>query len=172
MPAGGYLDITFTVDGVDTVQRKFVTFAASLSTLKPAWEEIGGDVRADFALNMIGEGWLFNKTATGRAAEWAPLAESTAKERVRLGYGGDHPILWRTGLLGESLATAGAAGNLTEIGDWEARFGTDIPYGRFHQLGTSRMPARPIVGLTRDRKAAVVRRLRDYIFEQIKKAGL
>lgn len=172
MPAGGMLDITFTVDGVDTVERAFVTFNASLSTLKPAWELIGGDVRADFMQNMIGEGWLFNKTGSGRAAEWAPLAPSTVAERIRLGYGGDHPILWRTGALGESLAIEGAAGNLSDIQDWSAAFGTQIPYGRFHQTGTRRMPARPIVGLTRDRKAGVVRRLRDYIFEQIKKAGL
>ena len=168
-PGGGMLEITFTVDGIDKVERRFVTFGHAFSTLKPAWDLIGQDVRADFMQNMIGEGWLFNKTASGRAAQWAPLAASTVAERVRLGYGGEHPILWRTGMLGESLAMAGAPGNISEVGDWEARFGTDIPYGRFHQLGTRRMPARPIVGLTRDRKAAVVRRLRDYLFEQIQK---
>lgn len=164
--AGGFLDITFTVDGVDEVRQKFVTWGKAIQDLTPAWQLVGDDVRADFMLNMIGEGALF-----GGKGGWAPLAASTLREKARLGYGA-MPILWRTGTLGNSLAVKGAEGNVNIVTPGGVTLGTDVAYAHFHQDGTERMPARKVVGLTRQRKSGVVKRLGDYIREQARAAGL
>lgn len=162
--AGGFLDITFSVDGVDEVRQSFVTWGKAIEDLTPAWQAVADDVRADFMLNMIGEGSLF-------AGGWAPLAESTLTEKRRAGYGA-MPILWRSGDLGESLVTAGAEGNVSIIGPDGVTLGTAIRYASFHQQGTTKMPARKIVGLTWQRKSGVVKRLGDYVREQARAAGL
>lgn len=167
--AGGFLDITFTVDGLDEVRRSFVTWGKAIEDLTPAWQDVADDVRADFALNMIGEGALFG--GDGGKGGWAPLSPRTVREKARAGYGA-MPILWRRGTLGESLAIKGAEGNVSVVTATGVTLGTDIPYAHYHQEGTRKMPARKIVGLTWQRKAGVVKRLADYVREQARAAGL
>lgn len=97
------------------------------------------------------------KRFSGEGPGWAPLAESTVAERVRLGIGGDHPILNRSGAkesgrkggqLRRSLTTKGAKGAVFEPEIDGVFMGTRDPIAGFHQEGTTKMPARPIVDLT------------------------
>lgn len=177
--------LTITISGGETIERKvrqFATFGKLVSAegLIPVWTQIGEDLLADFGSNFIGEGRLaFSATPTGRAkagfggrSGWPQLAPSTVAERKRLGIGGAHPILWRTGTLAESLMERDAAGNIFEVTPRGVKVGSSIFYAGWHQDGTPHMPARPIVGLTRNRQTALVKRLNDYIFEQVKQAGL
>jgi len=71
---------------------------------------------------------------------WAPLAPSTIAAK------GHNRILYETGALEESL-TSGGGDAIREVFDRGLVFGTSTEYAIFHQEGTSRMPARPPVGM-------------------------
>ncbi len=172
----GIVNLSVQVDGQE-IEQKFATWGASISDLSPAFEQIAGDLRADFMQNMIAEGGYFGGTRSYLGAAggaWQPLRPGTVRERERLGYGGEHPILWRTGLLARSLAEQGAAGNVSEIGAMSMTVGSDLPYAVFHQRGRrdGKMPARPIVGLSWNRRSGIVRRIGDFIREKARIAGL
>ena len=72
---------------------------------------------------------------------WAPLADSTMKEKTRLGYVGrlsaDDP-LYRTGEMRDSLEH--------KTGDLETEIGTFSEIAPFHEFGTDKMPPRPFLG--------------------------
>lgn len=72
--------------------------------------------------------------------EWPELAESTIAEKERLGYPTPHP-LERTGLLRESISSEAKREGNAVVGIVAS---TD-PVMSFHEFGTSRMPARPVL---------------------------
>ena len=45
----------------------------------------------------------------------------------------------------------------------EVRIGTPVGYGKFHQLGTSRMPARAFLGLTESDKGELEHIINDFV---------
>lgn len=79
---------------------------------------------AEEALALVAEG--FSKEQAPSGARWAPL-------KVRRGK-----ILQDTGRLRASFHRKTIAGNRVTIGP-------GVAYARYHQTGTSRMPARPMV---------------------------
>jgi phage gpG-like protein len=50
------------------------------------------------------------------------------------------------------MVVRGAMGNVTDITPNSLTLGTAISYARYHQTGTSRMPMRKIIELTKDQK--------------------
>jgi phage gpG-like protein len=84
----------------------------------------------------------FNSSADPQTDEnWAPR-----KGRY------PHPILIKTGRLMQA-ATGGGAGAIQEVAPKRLTIGVStasVPYGRFHQAGAGKMPARPFVGATPD----------------------
>jgi len=74
----------------------------------------------------------FDRRGRSTGEAWAPR-----KRRYR------HPILEKTGRMRRSATTEGAAGHVEGIGNREAHSGTSVFYSIFHQLGTSKMVARP-----------------------------
>src|SRR5260221_5243779 len=104
---------------------------------------------------MASEGALFAGAFAG--SQWAPLAESTVRSR-----GSAHPILWRTGALGASLADRGGPGNGFNVGSDFLEGGTSLEDALFPQQGTRTMLARRVVGLVWERGSRIVRRTSDY----------
>lgn len=78
------------------------------------------------------------QNAAGKFPAWAPLAESTEREKLRLGYNANEPLL-RTGALRDSITNK--VERLTAI------IGSTSPIMLYHEYGTVRMPARPVIGL-------------------------
>lgn len=68
---------------------------------------------------------------------WAPLADSTEKQKENAGYPANAPLL-ATGEMRDSIRRE-VAGN-------EAVVGSDEEKMVWHELGTSKMPARPVLG--------------------------
>lgn len=97
--------------------------------------------------------------ATGQA--WPPLAPSTVKRK------GHATILVEHGDLQASLVGQGGA-NIAEVTHRGVNFGTSDEKAPFHQSGTSRMPARPAVGITEERVDAVANEVADFLVEQLK----
>lgn len=81
---------------------------------------------------------------------WAPLAAATEEQKARMGYPANAPLL-ATGELRESI--------VHEVGVLEATVGSIDPVMEYHEFGTSRMPARPVIGPALYRNLDAVQRL-------------
>lgn len=74
-----------------------------------------------------------NFQRSGRPVPWRPLSPAYLKRKVAQGYS-PKPLI-RTGLLRASIAE--------KVSRTGFRVGTSVPYAKYHQLGTSSIPARP-----------------------------
>lgn len=84
------------------------------------------DMVRDEARNLIG---------TYNAGDWPQLLAATQKERVRLGYPANEPLL-RSGALRDSIVSEILIeGHLGEVG-------SDDPVARYMEFGTATVPAR------------------------------
>lgn len=93
---------------------------------------------------------------------WAPLAASTLATKRANGL--DEHILVATGRLRASLTGVAPGGDARrEVHPTEMVFGTNVPYARYHQLGTIRIPRRRFLELTElDRREAFVKVLQRF----------
>lgn len=116
------------------------TFAAHLLTLNAAIEEsthrglekVAKIIERD-AKSQIGH----YQPEVGPFQDWAPLAESTEKEKARLGYPANAPLL-REGDLRESIEH--------EVQGQEAVVGSKSEIAEYQEFGTSTIPPRPFIG--------------------------
>lgn len=133
-----------------------------------AVESVQDAIRAGFAQVFASEG------AAGEAP-WAQLAEATQRERQRLGFPPAHPILVRTGDYRASFTDAGHADHISEwsagAGVWRIAEGSSHPLAQFHELGTSRMPARPATRLGAQLEAQIGAALDQLFLEWFKWKG-
>jgi phage gpG-like protein len=112
---------------------------------------------ADFQQVIAGvEMAAFGGSHEPGGAPWAELAPSTVK---RKGHG---KILYESGDLMASLIEVGGPGNISEVSDHGSIYGTSVLYAIFHDQGTSRMPARPPVGINQE----AVDKLADMVAER------
>lgn len=73
---------------------------------------------------------------------WQPLAPATIAKK------GHSTILVDTGRLQASVVNPQHPDHVRELLDNGLTFGTDVPYGIFHQDGTPRLPQREFLGMT------------------------
>jgi len=84
----------------------------------------------------------------GPYGSWQPLAASTVARK------GHSTILWETGRLMRSLWGV-TPDSIRDESALRLRFGTRVPYAKFHETGTQHMPARNFMVQGQDaRKAA------------------
>lgn len=86
---------------------------------------------------------------------WKPLAASTIQNRLALGFGAG-PILQRTGKLKSSIKMVFKSSR-------EARWKGTVDYYKYHQMGTSKMPARQILGWSPEMERRAVNELKGFI---------
>ena len=91
----------------------------------------------------------------GSVGPWAPLKESTKRQRTKAGYG-TGPILWRTGALMTSWTSPRSSAHLQRVGPTYIEFGSimQTPGGAWylsaiHHYGAKgrTIPARSMVGV-------------------------
>lgn len=83
------------------------------------------------------------------------------------------PILVLTGTLKASMITEGAPGNFTFIGKNNAIFGTDVPYGKYHDQGGGTLPKRNFSEPSERRKQIFQQQIERDIVRQVEvKAGI
>lgn len=80
----------------------------------------------------------FEQETSPEGKKWAALNERYKQWRYEKKYTG--PILQRTGMLAMSLSP--------RFNESQAMVVAHSPYAKYHQLGTSKMPARPFLGLS------------------------
>lgn len=170
----GFLDITFDIPGPNPQQiaRQLATWGHNVTDLSPAWEQIGNDLLADNALNFSSAGGAFPGNP------WAPLRPATVADRIRHGYGGDYPMLNRTGETRASLTARGAPGNVFRVRADGVEVGSSLQKATWLHYGTRRMVGRMLVGITNQRRGfvgqsgSIVDRLNQEIKRQMLLAGL
>jgi phage gpG-like protein len=139
--------LSFTVIGDEGVKAGMAALLASVQDLTPFWR----DVFAPKYFGMVQDLFATSGTPRGEGGRFigGPWAKLSPRYRIwkTANYPG-LPILTREGRLRNSLAWNGS--NVGPEGIFEAHpmfavAGTSVPYGKFHQWGTSKMPARPFL---------------------------
>jgi hypothetical protein len=113
--------------GLDRVFAGFSRIEKRLVSLKPLWERFGRE-------------FYRQETAWFASEPWTPLSPEYA-ERKRKEFG-SKPLLRATDALFKSLTQEGAEGNIHQVNDLGAQFGSNDFKAKLHSTGTSRMPAR------------------------------
>lgn len=114
---------------------------------------VGAAIRLGFEENFA--------TESAGGIPWPRLAESTARERRRLGFGPYHPILVRTGDYRKSFVWPGDADHVSEDGymarGWFVEEGSRDYRVQWHEEGTRYMPARSVleIGARGERRIGV-----------------
>ena len=150
------LRVTLSVENEIIIDRVLEGIEERAQDLTPAWPAVLRAFRSivNRAFAMEGSG----------GEPWQPLADSTRRERARLGYGAAHPILERTGRLVRSLVI-GDDGGFAEITPGSLIVGTTVPYFVYHQSNKPRrrLPRRAPILLTMDQRHEVFRPIRLYL---------
>ena len=134
--------LKWTIEGVPELSRILMTTVRKLSDLKlPLWKS-SKLILADVEENFETEGRL--------VGGWKPLAPSTVAGRMREGYGGEHPILQKTGALRKSFYST--------VFNTKAFISASSPYFAFHQSRKprTRLPRRAMLVLTHRTRQNIV----------------
>lgn len=155
------LRFRFELDPSDVLLSRAISRLGEYATdLRPLWDMIEEDLRANERKQFDTEG-----SHSGRG--WAPLRPAYAAWKSKH-YPGNR-ILVRTGRL--RLAATGVGGEL-EIKKAQREFiwRLLVPYAKFHQAGTSRMPQRRPVDLSDARRRSWTKMLQRHLVEARNKA--
>ena len=140
--------LKWTVEGVSELTRILdVTYTKVINFRKPL-KASSKFILEDVERNFATEGSL--------VGGWESLKESTVKGRMRLGYGGAHPILQRTGKLRRSF--------YSRVNATRALVSSESPYFPYHQ---SRLPRK--TNLPRRAMLVLTERTRQNIVEEFHK---
>lgn len=134
---------------INFILRQSREFRRALDNLEPLWDRFGD------AMEEI-EQKRFDSEGPG----WAELSDSTAEDRARHGFPPFGPILQREGDLMDSLTDAGRA--MTASPQSMVWASDDFKAG-WHQDGTDKMPARPVLKIETDDRRQLEREMVSWI---------
>ena len=140
-------EMTFSVSDPQLIEMRVPIehYLAGARNFKPVFEAYWKYHQRSIERNFAHE---------GRPKRWKPLAPITIAERLALGFG-PGPILVRTGRM--------KRGFRARIGPRSYRVFNRAPYFSYHQLGTDRIPARPMLVLLPQDKAQFTKLARRYM---------
>ncbi len=147
--AGASLHFNFEGEETERWLARLDNFKTSAKNLQPVFDEFG-----QYMLRSIDR----NFQSEGRPDAWKPLAPSTVRQRIRLGFGGSHPILQRSGKL--------RGGFRTQTDKSFLRIVNNVPYFKYHQQDDgqgNKMPRRIMVILQQRDKAEFTRIVRKHL---------
>lgn len=146
------MNFSVTIDGQQQATRAFNTLNESIRDFRPVWPEIHM-----YFLRASLEQFATQGARGGQT--WQPLSERYGKWKAKR-YPGK-PILVATERLRRSLSLGGQKGGdqVYEASPLSLTMGTAVPYARYHQRGTARMAARPILQPTQRDIDRIVSRL-------------
>lgn len=140
----GDLDVTVRLDPGGTLfARRFDRFVSDLTDLSPAFDQMAEEF-------YDWEEQAFDSAGASAGAGWRPLSPRYASWKAK-NYPG-RGVLERELNLRRSLTGPSGPRAVHSIGSRRMEIGTEVPYAVFHQEGTGRMPARPVIRLTEANK--------------------
>jgi phage gpG-like protein len=135
-------NLEFDVAGDQQIMRGFSRFAEDIQDATEPFTQMAEDFRQI-------EKRQFDSEGEYGSGGWKPLSPNYAAWKSKF-YPG-RKILELSGLLRESV-TDGNPWTIREIQPLKLRLGTKINYAIYHQKGTHRMPARPVIQFSEDDK--------------------
>jgi phage gpG-like protein len=152
--------IELEIHGDVQVRRELLRFAGRQEDASPAF-------RAVATLLRHSEERQFKTAGKHASGGWAKLKQATIEAKQRARERGEvkytRAILRATGALMESF-TRKSGGEHTEIVQpHQLIFGSQVPYARFHQRGTSDMPQRRPLEVRGQDRTEMVKRVQRYL---------
>jgi phage gpG-like protein len=147
--------VALHVNGTQQLQRTLVRWANATADLRPAFEDIANR----FAQMELAQ---FVTQGSSGGEVWSPLSPRYGAAKARAWPG--RPILVRTGELRRQLTRRPFG--VERITADSMHLGTSLPYARYHQTGTPRMPRRPPVNLTEGQRRELVKLVQAYLVSQ------
>ncbi len=133
------------------------------------WSEAWVKVIAQLA--DIGRRQFESAGALGTHGRWAELSPNYAKRKKRVW--GEKPILQASGKL-QSALLEGGLGHFEELEPLRMSFGVSadaVPYALYHQTGSSKMAARPILDWTQQDHLAIQKTLESQALDSSRRLG-
>jgi len=154
---------SFQVDGVEEFNRGFNRIEGELDDLRTLWPEVSKQFYQSEVEQFGSEG------GAGASGRWAPLSVAYAKYKaVRFP---NLPTLKATTSLFDSMTNPEAPGAIFKPERGELTIGSSVPYGVYHQRGTSRMPARKVISLSTEQKRRIQKALQAGLVAFVRKQG-
>lgn len=149
------LHLRFEIEGHERASVGISRYAKTIQDFRPFWRQ----QVAPWFFDLVQQG--FASQGAPPVGRWEPLSKPYAAWKARR-YPG-RTILRRSDTLIQSLTWRGAQlqgrGGVATFHARAAELGTAIPYARFHQRGTRRMPARRFLYLPPDASRVLGRML-------------
>ena len=156
------MKIEFQVDGVAETIAAFAEVQGGIADLRKnaTW------LRVQQAYYKVVKSIFASE---GGRSKWAALS-SPYKEIKQKKYG-NMPILQRTKRLYKSMTQMGGEA-IVDKQATEMTLGSSVPYGGYHQRGTSKMPARKIIDFTDAQQAEILKPIGDSLRQLVANAKL
>lgn len=156
------MNIKFTVEGVELLNRSFGRVNTRLSDLRPIWN----NVQREFW--KIENEQFASQGAKGAGGAWKPLTRPYAIQKAKR-YG-VKTILRASDALYHSLT--GETGDTILLKDkQEFGIGTSLPYAPYHQRGGGRLPKRAVIDFSEIQKTRLTKSIQRDILAELKKDG-
>ena len=146
--------VSFEIFGDRQVERELLRLSDAAADMRPAGERFMDYMRSIERSQFDSEG------STGSGG-WAPLKPRTVAGKAARGL--DPRILRATDRLRKSLTNKTSPDHVEEINADSFFFSTRVPYARYHQTGTRRMPQRRPVELSERNRRAVVKIIQTHL---------
>lgn len=146
--------IEIEIFGEKQVARDLIRLGEHVDNPLPLWQELMRNISTIERQQFDSQGQF--------SGGWAKLAESTIAAKAAAGL--DPRILHATLLLEKSLTSPGLAPSaIREVTPEGFRFGTSVPYAKYHQTGTRRMPRRRVLEFTPGTRRDIVKRIQRFV---------
>lgn len=152
------LELNIEIFGESIVSRRLLRLGERAVDAAPAFEEVA-------LMFYQSEKQQFDSEGAWASGGWAPLMQSTIDEKLRSSWfgGTSELILQRTGAMMKSLTASDSPFSKKIIGPDFVEVQSTVPYGKFHQKGTSNMAMRKPVELNEATKTAMVKILQAWV---------
>lgn len=143
--------IRWTIEGIPELSRILYETQRKVQNFREPLFKSSRLILQDVERNFMTEG--------GLVGGWEDLAEATVKGRLRAGFGGEHPILQRTGTLRRSFKgyVDSKKAVITSV---------KVPYYKFHQSRMPRktkLPRRAMLVLTKQTRENIVQNFNEFL---------
>lgn len=148
------VEITIEVFGEKAISRRLLRLGERAVDAAPAFEAIS-------LMFYESEKQQFSSEGAWASGGWVPDQQATVTEKIRRGF--SILTLQESGDMMRSLTTPDSPFSHREIGPDFVELESTVPYGKFHQFGTRKMPMRKPVELNQGVKVAMVKVLQAWV---------
>lgn len=140
-----------------------------IKDFKPVFQQFGMSFRQGMAAIFANTGGRVNANKVIDGVVWAPLQPKYKAWKANIVPFG---TLVFSGEMADSFRQKGARGNIEEINDFSASYGSRNRLARWHQSGTKFMPARPIIFESKKRNEVFRQIMLDYFNAKFEQLGI